>query len=85
MNKITPKITLTLIAGFFIMLIYAMDVLFFNLLFKAENEALFFIVIICSTILMSSVYWSEAGNDIFIREIPGIKAQACAKPIQIAI
>ena len=56
------------------MLLYSLDILFFNILFKTDNIALFFIVVICSTILMVSVYWAEKGKDIFIREIPGIKA-----------
>tara|TARA_Y100001970_G_C14058704_1_gene763011 strand:- start:253 stop:1092 length:840 start_codon:yes stop_codon:yes gene_type:complete len=68
------KIILTFIIGILIMSIYAIDVFWLNILFKTDTKALFFIVIICSMILMSSIYWAESGKEIFIREIPGIKA-----------
>ena len=74
MNKINSKILFAMNIGALIMLIYAIDISFIGVLFKVDNIALFFIIIICSVILMSSVYWAEEGNPIFIREIPGIKA-----------
>ena len=74
MKGINSKIVITISIGLVLILFYTIDVSFFNILFKSDNIALFFIVIISSVILMSSVYWAEDGKDIFIREIPGIKA-----------
>ena len=74
MNSYKTKIIFTFIIGILIMLIYSFDILYFNFLFKPDNAALFYIVIICSMILMSSIFWAEDGKEIFIREIPGIKA-----------
>ena len=74
MNSYKAKIIFTFVVGILIMVIYSFDILYFNFLFKADNAALFYIVISCSMILMSSIYWAEDGKEIFIREIPGIKA-----------
>ena len=74
MNKINLKIIFTIIVGLVLALIYSIDIAFFGLIFKTDNKVLFFLVIACSSILMSAVYWAEDGKDIFIREIPGIKA-----------
>ena len=74
MNSYKSKIIFTFVVGILIMAIYSFDILYFNFLFKADNAALFYIVISCSMILMSSIYWAEDGKEIFIREIPGIKA-----------
>tara|TARA_B100002052_G_C15874905_1_gene596473 strand:+ start:495 stop:1334 length:840 start_codon:yes stop_codon:yes gene_type:complete len=74
MNKINPKIIFTIIVSLVLALIYSIDIAFFGLIFKTDNKVLFFLVIACSSILMSAVYWAEDGKDIFIREIPGIKA-----------
>ncbi len=74
MNKINPKIIFTIIVSLVLALVYSIDIAFFGLIFKTDNKVLFFLVITCSSILMSTVYWAEDGKDIFIREIPGIKA-----------
>ena len=74
MNKINSKIIFTIIVSLVLALIYSIDIAFFGLIFKTDNKVLFFLVIACSSILMSAVYWAEDGKDIFIREIPGIKA-----------
>ena len=74
MSNSNFKIALTFIVGTLIMSVYAVDVFWLDILFKSDNKELFFIVIICSMILMSSIYWAEGGKEIFIREIPGIKA-----------
>ena len=74
MRQVNPKIIATISIGVALMLLYTIDIIFFDILFKSDNIALFFVVIISSVILMSSVYWAEDGKEIFIREIPGIKA-----------
>ena len=74
MKQVNPKIIATILTGVALMLLYIIDIMFFDILFKSDNMALFFAVIISSVILMSSVYWAEDGKEIFIREIPGIKA-----------
>ena len=74
MNKINSKIIFTIIVSLVLALIYSIDIAYFGLIFKTDNKVLFFLVIACSSILMSAVYWAEDGKDIFIREIPGIKA-----------
>ena len=74
MKQVNPKIIATISIGVALMLLYTIDIIFFDILFKSDNVALFFVVIISSVILMSSVYWAEDGKEIFIREIPGIKA-----------
>tara|TARA_B110000263_G_C15186031_1_gene453842 strand:- start:93 stop:932 length:840 start_codon:yes stop_codon:yes gene_type:complete len=74
MTKSNLKIIFTFIVGALIMFLYSIDIIFFNFLFKPDNAPLFFMVIGCSVILMSSIYWAEDGKEIFIREIPGIKA-----------
>ena len=74
MKKINLKIVATISAGFALIFLYLIDISFFDILFKSDNIALFFVTVISSVILMSSVYWSEDGKEIFIREIPGIKA-----------
>ena len=74
MRQVNPKIIATILTGVALILLYTIDIIFFDILFKSDNMALFFVVIISSVILMSSVYWAEDGKEIFIREIPGIKA-----------
>lgn len=74
MKQVNLKIIATISVGVALMLLYTIDIIFFDILFKSDNMALFFVVIISSVILMSSVYWAEDGKEIFIREIPGIKA-----------
>ncbi|MAX09400.1 MAG: hypothetical protein CMG13_00860 [Candidatus Marinimicrobia bacterium] len=74
MKKINLKIFATISAGLALIFLYLIDISFFNILFKSDNIALFFVTVASSVILMSSVYWAEDGKDIFIREIPGIKA-----------
>ena len=74
MKQVNLKIIATISIGVALMLLYTIDIIFFDILFKSDNMALFFVVIISSVILMSSVYWAEDGKEIFIREIPGIKA-----------
>lgn len=74
MNKLNPKIIFTIVASILLMSIYSVDVAYLGFIFKSDNKVLFFLVVICSSILMCAVYWAEDGKDIFIREIPGIKA-----------
>ena len=74
MKKINPKIITTISIGFALIFLYLIDIIFFGILFKSDSIALFFVVVVSSVILMSSVYWAEDGKEIFIREIPGIKA-----------
>ena len=69
MKQVNPKIIATILTGVALMLLYIIDIMFFDILFKSDNMALFFAVIISSVILMSSVYWAEDGKEIFIREI----------------
>jgi hypothetical protein len=45
-----------------------------DLFFKRESSLMFFTLVFVSSILMISVFWAESGNDVFIREIAGIKA-----------
>ncbi len=74
MKEMNIKIVATISAGLALILLYMVDVTFFDILFKSDNMPLFFVVVVSSVILMSSVYWAEDGKEIFIREIPGIKA-----------
>ena len=74
MKEINLKIVATISAGLALIFLYLIDVAFFDILFKSDNMPLFFVVVISSVILMSSVYWAEDGKEIFIRDIPGIKA-----------
>ena len=41
---------------------------------ESERTLMFFVLMFVSSILMICVFWAESGNDIFIREIAGIKA-----------
>ena len=76
MNNIikNSKVQMTFIISILISLIFVIDVYWLDILFKSDNILMFFLLIVVSNILMSSVFWAESENDIFIREIPGIKA-----------
>jgi len=74
MKEINLKIIATISTGVALILLYLIDIIFLDILFKSDNIVLFFVVVVSSIILMSSVYWAEDGKEIFIREIPGIKA-----------
>ena len=76
MNNIikNSKVQMTFIISILISLIFVIDVYWLDIFFKSDNILMFFLLIVVSNILMSSVFWAESENDIFIREIPGIKA-----------
>lgn len=76
MNNIikNSKVQMTFIISILISLIFVIDVYWLDILFKSDNILMFFLLIVVSNILMSSVFWAESEDDIFIREIPGIKA-----------
>lgn len=68
------KVQMTFIISILISLIFLIDIYWLDIFFKSDNIPMFFLLIVVSNILMSSVFWAESENDIFIREIPGIKA-----------
>ena len=68
------KIVTTIGISILIMLFYVIDIYWISFFFKTDNSLMFFMLIFVSNILMISVFWAESGNEIFIREIAGIKA-----------
>ena len=68
------KIVATIGISILIMLFYVIDIYWISFFFKTDNSLMFFMLIFVSNILMISVFWAESGNEIFIREIAGIKA-----------
>ena len=74
LNSIDKKVFNVLLAGYYISLFYFLDIYAFEMIFDKSNMIMFFILLIISTVIMASVSWAEAGNEVFIRSIPGIQA-----------
>ena len=70
----SKKIIFTILISVILMIFYVVDIYWIDFFFKKESADMFFVLIFVSLILMISVFWAEAGNNVFIREIPGIKA-----------
>lgn len=68
------KVQITFALSILISLFFILDIYWINMIFKSDNMPMFFLLIVVSNILMTSVFWAESGNEIFIREIAGIKA-----------
>ena len=68
------KVQITFALSILISLFFIVDIYWINIIFKSDNIPMFFLLIVVSNILMTSVFWAESGNEIFIREIAGIKA-----------
>lgn len=68
------KVQITFALSILISLFFILDIYWINVIFKSDNMPMFFLLIVVSNILMTSVFWAESGNEIFIREIAGIKA-----------
>mgnify|MGYP001276138522 CR=1 FL=1 len=68
------KIISTVAISVSLMLFYMIDIYQLSLFFKEDSMVMFFVLVFVSTILMISVFWAESGNEVFIREIAGIKA-----------
>ena len=73
MKNANKKILLSISISSILITLYLLDIYYFNLLFN-NNMGMFFATVFASLILMISVFWAESGKEIFIREIPGIKA-----------
>jgi len=73
MKNVNKKILLSISISAILIALYSLDIYYFNLLFN-DNMGMFFSTVFASLILMVSVFWAESGKEIFIREIPGIKA-----------
>ena len=73
MNNSQNKIYLSCLVSAILLLVYVVDIYYFKILFN-DDMGMFFAVVLSSLILMISVFWAEGGKEIFIREIPGIKA-----------
>lgn len=73
MKNSNSKILLSISISAILIALYSLDIYYFNLLFN-DNMGMFFSTVLASLILMVSVFWAESGKEIFIREIPGIKA-----------
>ena len=68
------KIIFAIGVSLVLMLFYIIDVYWIDFFFKKESSLMFFTLVFVSSVLMISVFWAESGNDVFIREIAGIKA-----------
>ena len=68
------KVQINFAISILISLFFILDIYWINMIFKSDNMPMFFLLIVVSNILMTSVFWAESGNEIFIREIAGIKA-----------
>ena len=68
------KIISTVAISVSLMLFYMIDIYQLSLFFKEDSMVMFFVLVFVSTILMIAVFWAESGNEVFIREIAGIKA-----------
>jgi len=68
------KILITVGISIFLTLFYVIDICWIDFFFKTDNSLMFFTLIFVSNILMIAVFWAESGNEVFIREIAGIKA-----------
>ena len=68
------KIIFTIGVSIVLMLFYIVDIYWIDFFFKKESSLMFFALVFVSSILMISVFWAESGNNVFIREIAGIKA-----------
>ena len=73
MSNSQTKIILSVSMSAILASIYLLDVYYFKLVFNSDT-GMFFATVLASLILMVSVFWAESGKEIFIREIPGIKA-----------
>ena len=73
MSNSQTKIILSISMSAILASIYLLDVYYFKLVFNSDT-GMFFATVLASLILMVSVFWAESGKEIFIREIPGIKA-----------
>ena len=74
MRDLNPKVFFPMIISAILILFYIVDIYYLKLIFSENNIEMFFAIVVASLILMVSVFWAESGNEIFIREIPGIKA-----------
>ena len=72
--KSNQKILFITIGTILLAFLYAIDYKFFDLIFKKESLDMFFLVLVTAYIIMVSIFFAESGGEIFIREIPGIKA-----------
>ena len=68
------KIIFSIGISIVLMIFYVADIYWIDFFFKKESALMFFVLVFVSSVLMISVFWAESGNDIFIREIAGIKA-----------
>ena len=68
------KIIFSIGVSIVLTLFYIVDIYWIDFFFKKESYLMFFALVFVSSILMISVFWAESGNDVFIREIAGIKA-----------
>ena len=68
------KIIFAIGVSIVLILFYIVDIYWIDFFFKKESYLMFFALVFVSSILMISVFWAESGNDVFIREIAGIKA-----------
>ena len=68
------KIIFAIGVSLVLMLFYIIDIYWIDFFFKKESSLMFFTLVFVSSVLMISVFWAESGNDVFIREIAGIKA-----------
>ena len=68
------KIIFSIGISIVLMIFYVADIYWIDFFFKKESSLMFFVLVFVSSVLMISVFWAESGNDIFIREIAGIKA-----------
>ena len=68
------KIIFSIGMSIVLMIFYVADIYWIDFFFKKDSALMFFVLVFVSSVLMISVFWAESGNDIFIREIAGIKA-----------
>ncbi len=73
-NNIDKKVFSKILVAYYLSLFYIFDIYVLELVFHKENILMFFVLLIISTIIMACVSWAEAGNEVFIRNIPGIQA-----------
>ena len=71
LNFIDKKVFNVLLVGYYISLFYFLDIYAFEMIFDKSNMIMFFILLIISTVIMASVSWAEAGNEVFIRSSSG--------------